>query len=66
MGVLCFHVPNADQFDPQVFQTAYVTGIEGIPWPCTTTRRGDQLIVQRDIDESGKLHVVWPTAASAM
>ncbi len=61
MGVLCFHVPNADKFDPQVFKTAYVTGIEGIPWPCVTTRRGDQLIVQRDIDESGKLHIVWPT-----
>ena len=61
MGVLCFHVPNAEQFDPQVFQTAYVTGIEGIPWPCVTTQRGDQLIVQRDIDESGKLHLVWPT-----
>lgn len=61
MGVLCFQVPNADQFDPQVFKTAYVTGIEGIPWPCVTTRRGDQLIVQRDIDESGKLHLVWPT-----
>jgi hypothetical protein len=61
MGVLCFHVPNADQFDPQVFETAYVTGIEGIPWPCVTTRRGDQFIIQRDIDESGKLHIVWPT-----
>ncbi|MCC6509935.1 MAG: hypothetical protein IT423_12585 [Pirellulaceae bacterium] len=58
---MCFHVPNAEQLDPQVFQTAYVTGIEGIPWPCVTTRRGDQLIIQRDIDESGKLHIVWPT-----
>lgn len=61
MGVLCFHVPNAEQYDPQVFDTAYVTGIEGIPWPCISTRRGDQLTIQRDIDESGKLHIVWPT-----
>ncbi len=62
MGALCFQVPNADQLDPQVFETAYVTGIEGIPWPCTTTLRGTQFIIQRDIDESGKLHIVWPTA----
>lgn len=61
MGVLCFHVPDAEQLDPQVFETAYVTGIEGIPWPCVSTRRGDQFIIQRDIDESGKLHIVWPT-----
>ncbi len=63
MGVLCFHVPEVEQLDPQVFETAYITGIEGIPWPCTTTRRGNQLIIQRDIDESGKLHIVWPTQA---
>lgn len=61
MGVLCFHVPNAEQLDPLVFETAYVTGIEGIPWPCASARRGDQFIIQRDIDESGKLHIVWPT-----
>lgn len=61
MGVLCFHLPKSDQFDPLVFETAYVTGIEGIPWPCAKTRRGDQFIIQRDIDESGKLHIVWPT-----
>lgn len=61
MGALCFHLPNADRFDPQVFETAYVTGIEGIPWPCITSLRGSQFIIQRDIDESGKLHIVWPT-----
>ena len=61
MGALCFHLPNADRFDPQVYETAYVTGIEGIPWPCVSSVHGNQFIIQRDIDESGKLHIVWPT-----
>ena len=63
MGALCFHLPNADRFDPQVYETAYVTGIEGIPWPCVSSLQGNQFIIQRDIDESGKLHIVWPTRA---
>lgn len=61
MGVLRFHLPNADQLDPLVYETAYVTGIEGIAWPCTSSLLAGQFSIQRDIDESGKLHIVWPT-----
>jgi hypothetical protein len=61
MGALRFHVPNAHQLDPRVWATAYVTGIEGIPWPCVARRDGTQFSIEREIDESGKLHIVWPT-----
>ncbi|MFO1063141.1 MAG: hypothetical protein U0892_04620 [Pirellulales bacterium] len=61
MGALCFQVPNAEKLDPRVWETAYVTGIEGIPWPCTITLAGSKFSIAREIDESGKLHIVWPT-----
>lgn len=61
MGDLYFRVPHPSQIDPRVWETAYISGIEGIPWYCRRRLEGDQFIIGRDIDESGKLHIVWPT-----
>lgn len=61
MGNLRFRVPSADQLDQLVWDTAYITGMEGIPWACETRIEGDQFIISRAIDESGKVHIVWPT-----
>jgi hypothetical protein len=35
--------------------------MEGIPWFCHRRRQGDQFSIGRDIEESGKLNIVWPT-----
>ena len=61
MGDLRFTVPHADEFDPRVWDTAYITGIEGIPWHCHHQLDGDQFSIGRQVDESGKLNIVWPT-----
>lgn len=59
---LRFSVPNVEDFDPRVWETAYITGIEGIPWLCHHTSQGQQFSIGREIDESGKLNIVWPTS----
>ncbi len=61
MGELRFKFPNASRWDARVWSTAYITGIEGIPWQCHHRIDGDQFSIGRDIDESGKLNIVWPT-----
>lgn len=62
MGDLRFTVPDAQDFDPRVWETAYITGIEGIPWNCHSRLDGPQFTIGREIDESGKLNIVWPTS----
>lgn len=61
MGELRFKLPHASRWDARVWNTAYITGIEGIPWQCHHRLNGDQFTIGRDIDESGKLNIVWPT-----
>ncbi len=61
MGDLRFTVPETQDFDPRVWETAYITGIEGIPWHCRSRLDGPQFTIGREIDESGKLNIVWPT-----
>ena len=61
MGDLRFTVPPTQDFDPRVWETAYISGIEGIPWYCHHSLDGQQFSIGREIDESGKLNIVWPT-----
>jgi hypothetical protein len=61
MGQLRFKVPNAQQYDPQVWSTAFVSGIEGIPWASRNRIEDDCLVIERSVSESGKLSIVWPT-----
>jgi len=63
---MTFHVPKIDQYDPRIWNTAYVTGIEGVPWEGRTSVQGDMLVIDRPIDESGRLSLVWPTAEFGM
>lgn len=62
MGDLLFKVPQALQYDVRVWNSAYITGIEGIPWHCHHRVSGDEFNIGREIDESGKLNIVWPTS----
>ncbi len=62
MGIFIFDV--ADSFQPllasSLWSSAYICGIEGVPWHSTARIDGNRLIVQRDIDESGKLFIPFP------
>ncbi|MGV3486005.1 MAG: endo-1,4-beta-xylanase, partial [Planctomycetaceae bacterium] len=62
MGQFIFDVSDsqADQWARSIWSSAYICGIEGVPWHTTTRLEGNRLIVQRDIDESGKLYLPWP------
>ncbi len=62
MGSMQFWVPQFDQYDPLIASTAYVSGIEGIPWAARVTTHDRGFSIQRSIDESGKLSIVWPNA----
>jgi hypothetical protein len=61
MGQLRFRISNAQDYDPHIWQTAYFSGLEGIPWSSRNRLEGDTLVVDRSVNESGKLSIVWPT-----
>ncbi|HUP81201.1 MAG TPA: hypothetical protein VM260_21805 [Pirellula sp.] len=61
MGQMRFRVPNAQGYDAQIWGTAFVSGIEGIPWASKNRIEDDCLIIDRTVNESGKLSIVWPT-----
>lgn len=61
MGDLLFNVPDSQNHSADIWDTAYITGIEGIPWTCRRNLSGDKFSIGREIDESGKLNMVWPT-----
>ncbi len=61
MGQLRFRVKDAEEFDPSIWQTAYVSGLEGIPWASRNTLKDGILSIERKVQESGKLSIVWPT-----
>lgn len=61
MGDLRFQVSKIEDYDPRIWETAFITGIEGIPWLCHHSIDGEQFNIGREIDESGKLNIVWPS-----
>ena len=61
MGQMRFRVPNAQSYDAKIWGTAFVSGIEGIPWASKNRIENDCLIIDRTVNESGKLSIVWPT-----
>jgi len=61
MGQLRFRIPNAQSYDAQIWGTAFVSGIEGIPWASKNWIENDCLVIDRSVNESGKLSIVWPT-----
>ncbi|MCY2983154.1 MAG: hypothetical protein NTY15_05890 [Planctomycetota bacterium] len=61
MGQLRFRVPDPESYDARIWGTAFVSGIEGIPWASKNRVEKDCLIIERAVNESGKLSIVWPT-----
>lgn len=61
MGQHVFHVPNANSWDTTFWDSCYVTGIEGIPWAGRVFADQSGFRLERDIHESGKVTILWPT-----
>lgn len=59
MGVMTFLVPQRGPHIAAVAARAYVAGLEGIPWETRCEFSRGQLSVERDVEESGFLHVPW-------
>lgn len=59
MGVMTFSVPQKGPHIAAVASRAYVAGLEGIPWETRCEFARGQLTVERDVEESGFLHVPW-------
>ncbi|QDV69597.1 hypothetical protein Poly24_33130 [Rosistilla carotiformis] len=60
MGLFRFEVPESFRASVPHWEAAYISGIEGIPWYGRVTCKDDQLLIQRNIDESGKISIPWP------
>ncbi len=61
MGQLRFRVKDAESYDPNIWQTAYISGLEGIPWASRNQLEQGIFSIERGVPESGKLSIVWPT-----
>lgn len=59
MGQLRFLVPP-EFISPRAIETAYVCGMEQLPWIGQVTLNGEQLVVEREVSESGSFHILWP------
>lgn len=64
MGQFIFDVSDAQHnlWARSIWSSAYICGIEGVPWHTSARLESNRLTVQRDIDESGKLFLPWPIA----
>jgi hypothetical protein len=61
MSGLRFEIPKKFTMDPLAWQTAYLTGIEGLPWYCKRSHAESICSIERSIDESSRLNVIWPS-----
>ncbi len=59
MGQLRFVCPRPEHLPEDVASRTYMAGIENIPWQSHAIRIDNQLIIDREVDESGCLFVPW-------
>lgn len=59
MGQMRFLAPQRERVSRDAAQRAYMAGIEGIPWHSKNLWQGGELIIQRDLGDSGNLHIPW-------
>ncbi|MBN1588810.1 MAG: hypothetical protein JW888_04780 [Pirellulales bacterium] len=66
MGVMRFVVSPPDRITPDMAQLAYMSGLDRIPWRGVSRLANGQLIVEREISESGNLFLPWPVEGHGM
>ncbi|MAV37893.1 MAG: hypothetical protein CMJ59_20840 [Planctomycetaceae bacterium] len=59
MGQMRFLVPHKEQLPQDALDWAFLDGIDAVPWPCRFHWEGDELVVDRAVDESGSFHLPW-------
>lgn len=63
MGQMRFSVPRPERIPPHAVERAYLAGIEYVPWLSKCRLANDQIIVERDTDESGNFYIPWRVQA---
>jgi hypothetical protein len=59
MGQMRFLVRPPERLTEEVLELAYLSGMDRVPWLVRTRRDGDELVVERDVSDSGSLTVPW-------
>ncbi|RIK76674.1 MAG: hypothetical protein DCC67_13605 [Planctomycetota bacterium] len=59
MGQMRFRLHRRDRIPEGGVHRIYVAGVEDIPWSTFANWDGDELVVQRHVDESGYVYVPW-------
>jgi hypothetical protein len=59
MGQMRFRLHRRDRIPDGAIGRIYVAGSEEVPWSTFSTWVGDELVVERDVDDSGYVYVPW-------
>lgn len=59
MGQMRFLAPQRDRMPCDAETRAYVAGMECIPWLSRNVWAGEQLVIDREVSESGNLYIPW-------
>ncbi len=59
MGLMRFISPS-DRISDDVVQRAYMSGYDRVPWPINSSNEDGQLHLERQVSDSGNLHIPWP------
>lgn len=59
MGQLRFAAPLRDRLPAGAVEQAYLSGMEAVPFPSRNRWEGDQIVIAREVRESGNLHILW-------
>jgi hypothetical protein len=57
-----FYAPQPERVPQEAVHRAYLAGLEGIPWFSHNTWVNNHLVLEREISESGALHIPWRVA----
>lgn len=59
MGLMRFTLPP-DRIPPLLLPHVYLTGLDRVPWWVQTRLEGNQLVLERAVNDSGNLCLPWP------
>ncbi len=59
MGQMRFHAPTPEKLLPHAVESAYVAGLEAVPWRSHNTIAHNILTIDRTVSESGSLYIPW-------
>ncbi len=59
MGVMRFLVHTPGRITEEVAQRIYMTGLDRVPWPTRVQLTSDGFTLERNVNDSGNVHVPW-------